>query len=105
MRVLEFIADKQLLQKDPACDFSNIAPGTSGYLTAKFSFSQNEWSGCIKAASFWHNGKEYAVLLENDACVIPPEVLAGRKFEVSVSGARSNGYRITSTRTTVRQEG
>ena len=105
MRVLEFIADKQLLQKDPACDFTNIAPGSSGYLTAHFKFSTREWRGCVKAASFWYNGKEYAVLLKNDACVIPSEVLVARKFEVSVSGARSSGYRITSTRTTVRQEG
>lgn len=105
MRVLEFKAEKQLLQKDPACDFSNIAPGTSGYLIAKFSFSPNEWRGCVKAASFWYNGVEHAVLLKNDACVIPAEALVGRKFEVSVSGARAGGYRITSTRTTVKQEG
>lgn len=105
MRVLEFIADKQLLQKNPACDFSNIAPGSSGYLTAHFEFSAREWRDCVKAASFWHNGKEYAVLLKNDACLIPTEALVGRKFEVSVSGAKTNGYRITSTRTTVKQEG
>lgn len=105
MRVLEFKADKQLLQKDPACDFSNIAPGSSGYLIAKFTFSSNEWRDCAKAASFWYNGKEYAVLLKNDACVIPAEALVGRKFEVSVSGSRWSGHRITSTRTTVRQEG
>ena len=105
MRVLEFKADRQLLQKDPACDFSNIAPGTSGYLTAHFNFSPNEWRDCVKAASFWYNGKEYAVLLTDDACIIPPEVLVGRKFEVSVSGVRATGYRITTTRTTVKQEG
>ena len=104
MRVLEFKADKQLLQKSPGCDFTNIAPGTSGYLAAKFTFSK-EWRGCVKVASFWHNGKEHAVMLDKDACVIPAEVLVGRKFEVSVSGARPGGYRITSTHTTVKQEG
>ena len=105
MRTLEFRADAQLLQKDPTCDFTNIAPGSSGYLTAHFNFSAREWQGCVKAASFWYNGKEYATLLKNDACVIPADALVGRKFEVSVSGARAGGYRITSTRTTVKQEG
>ena len=105
MRVLEFVADKQLLQKDPACDFSNIAPGTSGYLAAHFKFSADEWRDCVKVASFLHNGIEHAALPEKDACIIPADALAGRKFEVYVTGARPGGYRITSTRTTVKQEG
>ena len=105
MRVLKFVTDKQLLKKDPDCDFSNIAPGTSGYLAAHFKFSDKEWRECVKVASFLHNGKEHAVLLEKDACTIPADALAGRKFEVYVIGARPDGYRITSTRTTVKQEG
>ena len=105
MRTLEFNAHKQLLQKDPACDFSNIAPGTCGYLVAHFNFLSAEWEGCTKAASFWHNGEEHAELLKNDACVIPTGAMTGRKFEVSVVGVRGGNYRITSTRTTVRQEG
>lgn len=104
MRTLEFEADKQLLRKAPGCEFSNIAPGTSGYLEAHFTFSE-EWRGCKMAASFWHAGKEHAVMLENGACVIPAEALEGHKFQVSVSGARPDGYRITSTKTTVKQEG
>ena len=103
-RVLEFVAEKQLLQKKNGCDFSNIAPGTSGYLAAKFTFS-DEWAGCRKAASFWYNGKEHGVLLDDhDSCEIPPEALPGGKFEVSVIGVSEDGYRITSTRTTVYQE-
>ena len=104
MRTLEFNVDEQLIQKAPGCDFSNIAPGTSGYLVAKFTFS-SAWAGCVKAASFWHNGTEHGVLLTNDTCTIPAAALVGSKFEVSVSGARSGGYRITSTKTIVRQEG
>ena len=104
MRTLRFVVDKQLLQKDPACDFSNIVPGTSGYLSAKFTFSE-EWLGCAKVAVFRYNGEDHAVKLEDDACEIPPEALAGSKFKVSVKGARPGGYCITSTFTTVRQEG
>lgn len=104
MRVLEFEVDKQLLQKAPGCDFSNIVPGTSGYLHARFKFSE-DWQGCIKAARFLYNGQEYATKLEDDFCEIPPDALAGWKFKVSVEGARPDGYRITSTTTTVKQEG
>ena len=104
MRVLEFEVDKQLLQKARGCDFANIAPSTVGYLEAHFKFS-NEWDGCVKAASFWHNGQEHAIMLENDACTIPAGALVGRKFEVSVTGAGVDNYYITTTRTTVKQEG
>ena len=104
MRILEFEADKQLLRKAPGCDFSNIVPGTSGYLFAKFAFSE-DWLGCVKVAVFQYNGQDHAVKLEDDACKIPSEALAGSKFKVSVKGARPGGYCITSTFTTVRQEG
>ena len=104
MRTLEFEVDKQLLQKSRGCDFTNIVPGTTGYLAAHFTFS-DEWAGCVKAASFWHNGQEHAVIMEKDACVIPAAALTGRKFEVSVSGANGADYYITSSRTTVKQEG
>ena len=104
MRTLEFVADKQLLQKSPDCDFENIVPGSNGYLAAHFTFSE-EWNGCVKAASFWYNGQEHAAILVDDCCVIPGEALVGCKFKVSVTGSRSDGYRITSAKTTVRQEG
>ena len=103
-RVLEFLADKQILQKAPGCDFSNIVPGTRGYLAAHFTFS-DEWADCVKAASFWADGFEHAVLLSDDACTIPDAALVSSKFEVSVSGARPDGFYITTARTTVKQEG
>ena len=39
MRTLKFIVDGQILRQDPTCDFSNIVPGTEGYLIAEFAFS------------------------------------------------------------------
>lgn len=105
-RILEFEIEHQRIVKKRDCDFSNIAPGTIGYLKAKFYFSPNGgWSDCRKAASFWLDGVEHAELLdENDTCVIPPEALVTDKFKVSVVGMK-NGYKITTNKTTVRQEG
>ena len=104
MRTLEFVVDGQVIRKDPGCDFSNIVPGSSGYLEAKFKFS-NEWDGCVKAASFWHDGTEYATgLNKDDACTIPAAALVGRKFEVSVTGAKAGGFKIPTGKATVKQE-
>lgn len=103
-RVLEFEVSKQHLTRKRGCDFKKIVAGSTGYLRAKFYFSQSEWDGCRKAASFWLNNTESAVLLdESNTCIIPSEVLVGEKFEVSVTGVRSD-YRITTNKTKVRQE-
>ena len=103
MRRLEFIVDGQLIRKSPNCDFSNIVSGTVGYLSAVFAFS-DDWRDCRKAASFWLNDTEHAVLLdESDSCVIPEEILTGDRFFVSVTGMKS-GYKITTNKTKVKQE-
>ena len=103
-RILEFEVDKQRLTKKRSCDFSHIVSGTVGYLKAKFYFSQSEWEGCKKAASFWIDDKEHAVLLDDDnACDIPPAALVGERFSVSVTGL-CNGYRITTNKIKVKQE-
>lgn len=101
MRTLEFIVNAQLLSKSTECNFNHIVSGTSDYLTAHFAFSP-EWDGCAKCASFWRGSKEYAVLLSNDTCSIPPEVLTGATFKVSIIGQREN-YRITTNRVAIRQ--
>lgn len=103
-RILEFDVNKQRLTKKRSCDFSNIVAGSVGYLKAKFYFSQSEWRGCKKAASFWVDDKETAVLLDkNNTCIIPPEVLMGDMFSVSVMGVRTD-YKILTNKTKVRQE-
>lgn len=89
MRVLEFDVKRQRITKTKGCDFKHLVAGSVGYLKAKFHFSDegNAWAGCAKAASFWKNDKEYAVLLDADNCCdIPEEVLDGRVFYVSVTG-------------------
>lgn len=103
-RILEFDVNKQRLTKRRECDFSNIVAGSVGYLKAKFYFSQSEWRGCRKAASFWLDEQEYAVLLDkNNSCDIPSEVLTGDRFQVSVTGMKTD-YRITTNKTKVKQE-
>ena len=105
MRILEFNVAKQRLTKKRDCNFSGLVAGSVGYLHAKFYFSENEWGNCSdKIARFWIDGQEHAVRLDNaNVCVIPPEVLTGKKFEVSVLGAAS-GYRIETNKINVRQE-
>lgn len=104
MRTLEFKVDKQVLLKQPGCDFANIVAGSVGYLEAKFNFSE-EWSECSKkVANFLANGEEFPVLLEDDACVIPSGALVGDYFEVYVIGAKGKEYRINTTKFGVKQE-
>lgn len=103
-RVLEFTVDKQRITKKKDCDFSHIVAGSVGYLKAKFYFTSSEWKGCKKAASFWLNDKESAVLLDrSNTCLIPSEALVGEKFSVSVLGMKDT-FRITTNKTKVKQE-
>lgn len=102
MRVLNFNVNAQQIHKDPDCDFSNIVAGSKNYLTAHFTFSP-EWQDCILVASFWRGGKEYAALIQDGVCDIPPEALVGRTFGLSVIGQRED-YRIATNRIIVRQE-
>lgn len=102
-RTLRFIVNGQSIVKDPMCDFSKISPGTSGYLKAQFSFS-NEWNGCKMAASFWCLGKEYGAILKCGECFIPKEALQWSNFSVSLTGISGN-YKITTNKVLVNQEG
>lgn len=104
MRILEFDVKQQRLTKKMGCNFSGLVAGSIGYLHAKFHFSENEWDKCaVRIARFWIGTQEHAKSLdENNSCVIPPEVLVGSKFEVSVIGA-TPGYQIETNKITVRQ--
>lgn len=101
MRTLKFIVNAQKISKDPLCDFNDIVAGTKNYLDAEFAFS-SEWDDCILVASFWRGSKEHAKRIVNNKCVIPPEVLTGATFRVSVTGRRDN-YCITTDKVLVRQ--
>lgn len=101
MRILRFIANRQMLEPDPECDFTGLISGTEGYLQAEFVFD-SEWTGCRVAASFFNLGKEYPTIVENGRCVIPAEALNFQDFYVQLTGIR-DGYKITTNRKIVRQ--
>lgn len=105
MRILEFEVTKQRLKKKTTCDFSGLVAGSIGYLKAKFYFSKEDWDSCSqKVARFWIDDNEHAEFLnEDNSCEIPPEVLTGDKFKVSVLGVAS-GYSIETNKISVRQE-
>ena len=101
MRILRFIANGQMLEPDPECDFTGLVSGTSGYLHAEFEFD-NDWIGSRVAASFFSLDKEYPAIVENGVCEIPAEALSFRDFYVQLTGIR-DGYKITTNRQIVRQ--
>ena len=106
MRILKFIVDGLTIKQDPACDFTNLVPGTEGYLQAEFSFS-NEWKDCVKVASFRSiMGKEYPpqILKDGRTCVIPSEALKRRTFRIQVIG-KKGAVKMTTGHVAVVQDG
>lgn len=100
-RILKFAVTGQTIIKDPDCSFDGIYRGTVGYLQAQFSFSE-EWKGCKKAATFSCYDKEIPVLIVNNQCEIPSEILTGNNWAVSVTGMKEN-FKITTGKERVMQ--
>lgn len=101
MRILDFIVSKQKIERDPGCDFTGIAPGSRGYLYARFRFSV-DWKGCRKAVVFSSRGKDVSVPLIGGMCEIPAEVLIGSTVGVAVVGER-DGCRIPTNKISFQQ--
>lgn len=104
LRTLKFRITGQKIEKDPSYDFSGLVAGTKGYLRAEFQFDQ-EWTGCRKAAVFMRLGKGYSVPIINGACEIPEEALTYKYWDLRVVGEKASGYRITTGKVKVEQEG
>lgn len=97
MRTLKFIVDKQLILKDPDCDFSGLIPGTDEWLKAEFSFSA-EWDGFAKTILFWSPlGIPYPerALYDDGVCLIPEEATKMRIFKISVKGTKGEATLTT----------
>lgn len=106
MRTLKFIVDGQIIKRDPTCDFSNLVPGTNGYLRAEFSFSP-DWDGYTKVAAFWSATNEELppqVLKDGRTCAIPPEALAKYGFRISVHGRKQN-INLKTNKVAIKQNG
>lgn len=68
-----------------------VVADSRNYLIAQFRFSE-QWDGLLKTAVFHRaDGEVYHVILADDRCVIPPEVIIPNRFLVSVFG----GDRLT----------
>lgn len=107
MRTLKFIVEDQIIRQDPNCDFSNLVPGTEGYLQAEFSFSP-EWTGCARVATFYSMmGTEYdpQILEGGRTCMIPAEALKRRTFKVQVLGKGVDSKKMTTNKLVVNQNG
>lgn len=106
MRTLRFIVDGQTICQDPTCDFSNLIPGSHGYLVGEFFFSK-DWDGYGKVVGFYSPlGREYPprVLADGKTCVIPFEALEKRSFKVQVVGKWKTSV-IKTNKVTVKQNG
>lgn len=73
---------------------------TVNYLTCLFTFNTTDWDNTTKTAVFELTtdlgvvGTPYTVLLTNNSCVVPTEVLQTGTLNISVFGSSTN-YRIT----------
>lgn len=101
MRVLHFSVNEQNIKKSG--DFSGIVKGSKLYLKAEFSFG-SEWSRRKAAASFFTEGKEYAVPIIRNRCIVPDDVTDADYFRVQVVGLEK-GQIIKTNKVLVRQEG
>lgn len=107
MRTLNFIVDGQSLRQDPDCDFSGLSPGTGSYLKARFTFSP-EWRNCVKVAAFWSRlGGEFPPqqLADGSSCYIPSEALGSKYFKIQVIGQKKGGFKITTNKLEICQNG
>lgn len=106
MRTLYFKVDGQNLYANSAADVSGLVAGTSGYIRARFLFSE-AWKGCAKVVAFKSvSGEEFEPQkLDNEnSCYIPDSALACHEFDMNVLG-RGKGYTIVTRPVRIRQFG
>lgn len=81
---LRFLITNQTIER---VDDFDVVGDSHNYLYAQFDFATEEWNGLVKTALFRRgtNGTVYEVLLENNKCLVPHEVLSGEDRFVYVS--------------------
>lgn len=80
--MLTFDVNKQIITRTD----NNVAIADSvDYLTATFSFSE-EWENCSKTVIFRFCHTVKSLILENDSCIVPWEVIKSGGFDISVMG-------------------
>ena len=92
-----FDVDKQFVNYKNYCVASNgIVADSKNYLRAVFMFTP-DWDGLIKTAIFAGGGNYYEVILVDNACMVPAEVIKPPKFTVSVAGVSYTGNQLITT--------
>lgn len=106
LRTLVFNVKEQSIYPNSPSDIGGLVAGTSGYIRAKFLFS-DDWKGCIKVVGFKSlDGKEFdpQSLDRENSCFIPSEALEYHEFEIQVFG-RHRDYTITTRPIKIKQFG
>lgn len=103
MKTLSFIVNGQNLTKKEKFETVSM---TVGYLEAKFEFATDDWASTTKTAIFKSGDITKSVVLENDSCMIPDDILKNTGLiYVSVYGEKDDAYRITTSIEMFRQNG
>ena len=79
MQILFNITNQKLEQKDS----KYIVADSKNYLYARFNFTQ-DWDNKDKTAIFKYEEQTYQVLINNNICLIPHEVIKKSSFSISV---------------------
>lgn len=79
---LKFSVTGQLLKRS---NIETVVADSKNYLSAAFIFSE-DWSEITKTAVFSHGENVFNVVLEDDKCIVPHEVIKESHFNVSVFG-------------------
>ena len=107
MRTLVFKVDGQTIHPNSLSEISGLVAGTSGYIKAKFLFSE-DWKGCAKVVAFNSiGGKEFEPrgLDAENCCLIPSEALEYHEFDMKVLGKGKEDYTITTRPIRIKQFG
>ena len=107
MRTLVFKVEGQRIYPNSLSELRGLVAGTSGYIRAKFLFS-DDWNGCAKVVAFNSvEGKEFEpkALDAENSCYISEEALEYHEFEMKVLGKGIEGYTITTRPIRIKQFG
>ena len=107
MRTLVFKVDGQKIYPNSLSEIGGLVAGTSGYIKARFLFSE-DWKGCAKAAAFNlvdGTEREPSALDKENSCLIPKAVLEYHEFDMKLLGRGTGGYVITTRPIRIKQFG
>ena len=103
-RTINYKVEQQVLSTTD--DLKDIYEGSNHYLELLFEFDEN-WDDCAKVIVYVMDNGEWPILLTNNRCSVPCNVIQNRFIRFYLVGKRSDGYRITtnSTRIGVKKHG